>query len=147
NPRTQLGDDWMLVRFLIGLIALIGLTAFAPAPMPKPAKKPAVPPLMQQLNGNWRVVSTERTLKSRKLLSRVANTSQRIRIDGKTWSYVYANPDGTERTSTSYQTVFDLAKSPAWLDLKREQIGTVYLKGVISVQGDTAKFCYVLGTR
>jgi len=132
----------MLVRLLLATIALIGMTAFAPVPLPKPPKV-TQKTLLESMQGDWQMVSTERNLRGGRFTSR---STTRIRIEDNRWSYVY--PNGTEfRVSTTYNIVLDLHQKLATMDLKRALPGggeTVYMSGIVVVEGDTLKFCYSL---
>jgi len=129
----------MLVRLLLATIALIGMTAFAPVPLPKP---PKVKPLLESMQGEWEMVSTEQNLRGRRLTSRSSN---RIRIEDNRWSYVFPN-GGDFRVSTTYNLTLDLNQKPVAMDLKRPNprggSDTVYMSGIVVVEGDSLKFCY-----
>lgn len=132
----------MLFRLLTAILAIAGLTAFAPAPQYK-APKVVPQTLMQRLQGDWEMVNTERTLNGRKVLTK---STSRIRIEGNTWSYLYNNGT-TWYTSTSYTIGLDENHKPTHMDLKRAFNGgeRVQMAGIVSVEGDTLKFCYSLG--
>jgi len=134
----------MISRLAIGLVALISLTAFAPAPLPRPPKKPAQAPLLQQLQGTWQMVGTERLLNGGRRIT--SKTTAKIRIEKNRWSYVYDN-GGKERVGVTYNISLDPSRTPAWFDLSREGNPQPQMKGVIGLDGDTLRFCYVLGSR
>jgi len=137
----------MLARLSIGLVALVALTAFAPVPPPR-LKKADPRHMLLKMKGTWRTVSTERMLSGRLTRSATKASTRNVRIEGNTWSFVYPNPPaGLVRAATTYQINLDTTKSPVWFDLTREGLATVYMRGVLTLEGGTLKLCYVLGSR
>ncbi len=133
-----------LIIFLIAAVALA-----APVPKYKPPKETEAAQLLKTLQGTWDMqtmsASLLNNLKLQQLQGRaviLANSTQRIRIDGDQWSYV-RNVNGTEQVATTYKMKLDTSKKPVWLDLVRENSDTPYLQGIITIEGDTVKFCYI----
>jgi uncharacterized protein (TIGR03067 family) len=126
----------MPARLLLGLAAILGLTAFAPAPLGKPDKK--VNPSSQDLQGTWSVISAERG-GGRAVRSRAS--TRKVRIDKDKWSFLTTTRGGTER-AISYFLVLDSRKEPKQFDLKRQADGRVTLHGIYRLEGDTLKVAY-----
>ena len=137
----------MKSRIGLALLALVGLTtissAFAPAPIPKPK----VPQIYTAMQGLWEF---EQNVDENARRARL-RTPLPLRIDGTSWAYIFNN-NGVEIENSKYQIVLDPKASPATLDLELDQNvgsglkkGTVVMKGIVKVEGDTLTFCFVNG--
>ncbi len=71
----------------------------------------------------------------------LSRSTTNVRIDGDRWSYV-RNLNGEERVTTSYKIKLDTSKKPMWIDLIRETTGQPTLQGILSIEGNTVRFCY-----
>jgi uncharacterized protein (TIGR03067 family) len=157
------GDNPLLTRMTLALLALAGLTtltpAFAPAPVFREPPKPKVPELFAALQGTWEIEQNVNVNVARaRGLVAIRRVQQRIRIQGTSWGYVFNN-NGTEIESTKYEMVLDPKASPATLDLKQSNqaimlgggfgnqivVDQVVMKGIVRVDGDTLTFSYVSG--
>jgi len=139
----------MSVRFFVAFIALAILTGFAPVPKPRPPKGPDPKEMAKNMQGTWQVVGTERAGFKGKVAS---SLTRQVQITGTSWQYIYNNdgPGGPRllrTTTSSYTITLDTSKAPVTMDLKRATSDSVYLSGIVTVEGDTMKFCYVLGSR
>jgi len=138
----------MRVRLFVALLAVASLTGFAPVPKPRPAKGPDPKEIAKSMQGTWQVVGTERAGIKARLTS---SPTRHIQITDNKWQNVYPNdaggPGGLRVTSLSYNIILDTSKSPVTIDLQRPANNTVYMSGVVTVEGDTMKFCYILGSR
>jgi uncharacterized protein (TIGR03067 family) len=124
----------MYWRWLLALTAILGLTAFAPAPFEKPDKKATSP---RELQGTWSVVSVDRG-GGVKTLPR--NARAKVRIDKDTWTFLTTIRDRARETR--YFLVLDPKKNPKQFDLKRQADGPVTLRGIYHLEGDTLKVVY-----
>src|SRR5215217_840666 len=130
----------MSVRLFVALLARVSLTGFAPAPKPRPPKGPDPKEVAKNMQGTWQLVGSDRAGFKGKVAIR---STRQVRIDGNTWQYVY-NTDalgGAQiRPTTSYNIILDTSKSPVTMDLKRSTTNSVYISGIVTVEGDTMKF-------
>src|SRR5215211_1156208 len=80
----------MRIRFLaLAIVALIGLTAFAPAPFVKPDRKRGRGgDLLAQLQGTWSIAKKERMGPNGQVSK--YSTAQKIRIEKDLWQFVSA---------------------------------------------------------
>lgn len=124
----------MLSRYLIAGVALVALTAFAPAPLPK--EKPKKGP--EHIQGTWVVEElASRTMRGQPKTKGLPD--MKIRIEGNKWTFVRLT--GSQQT---YAIQFDPSKDPCWIDLRSEgNEGSVHLRGIVAVEGDRLKFCYM----
>jgi uncharacterized protein (TIGR03067 family) len=90
----------MRYRLLLGLLALLGLTAFAPAPFPKPPKDD-----LKRLAGVWAVDRYERGGSS----LRSTKAKMRLRITGNNWEFMR----DTQVTASYVATLDPKAKPPS----------------------------------
>lgn len=149
-----------MARLLVGLAVLVAATGFAPVPKPKPARTVDGKDLLKSLQGTWEMVSLERNVGGIRTTSR---STSRVRIQGNTWSYLLpnnvrlANP-GALTVSTTYELKFDPTKSPVIMEMHRPlnalgaQAGvairpaTPMMRGIVKVENDQLKFCYILSS-
>jgi len=101
----------MRVRFLVALIVVLGATAFAPAPFPKPARRGDSNSIsIESLQGDWKAVSFD-TVAAGDQLNPIGLWFQQVRIKGDRWSYLV---NGNEHLS--YRLVIGGDKRPAAID-------------------------------
>jgi uncharacterized protein (TIGR03067 family) len=103
----------MRTRALILTLAALGLTAFAPAPFPRPDRKDD----LKKLAGTWTVTRYERE----GIAVRI-NATLKVQIEGNKWSFLQVNVAGT-RPSTAYTFVLDPKKDPRCIDLTMAAVG------------------------
>jgi uncharacterized protein (TIGR03067 family) len=137
----------MTRRLLIAVVALAGLTAFAPAPFPRPKRERGSGDdiSMQTVQGTWRVVSMQRTSRDGKHSPhKWAITHIRIR-DGK-WTFMENHTE-----NTSYRLKVDGTKKPGQLDFywtgpgNNNNIMQPAMVGVIRRKGNKVEILYLPG--
>jgi uncharacterized protein (TIGR03067 family) len=123
----------MRYRVAAGLVAVLGLTAFAPAPFVKPTKKE--PPA--RLEGVWRVVSRNNWKMSTK-----GPVKARVRIEPGKWHFE-REAAASYRSTGSYFLKVDASASPPTFDLRRnEDDAEPYGCGVFELKGDELRVAY-----
>src|SRR3954454_9707522 len=84
----------MTTRLPLAALALLALTAFAPAPFSRPESERKAHPLsLQQLQGTWTVVKLETTPTSRPHVNGGTNIKE-VHVAGRRWSFVYTPGGG-----------------------------------------------------
>ena len=133
----------MKARFLVALLALGGLTAFAPAPFPRPQRRgdPGVISL-PNFQGNWKAVSFD-SIGPNNQKNKIGLWFQGVRVRGDRWIYLV---DKTE--NLSYRLVIDGNKRPALIDYyelqgKPERPGMV---GIMRREGNRVTILYYATT-
>src|SRR5262249_61525494 len=106
----------MRLRLLASLLVLFGLTAFAPAPMPRTAKSDRHAVSLQRMTGDWRVVSTWRYGPNGQIAYHIDAWSE-IRIRDGQWHFHYASERG--KPAPLYDLVIDGTRQPATIDFVR----------------------------
>jgi uncharacterized protein (TIGR03067 family) len=96
---------------IVAMVAVFGLTAFAPAPFPKPNRKDDV----KGLAGTWTVTRYER---GGTAVARAAGSALKVRIEGNKWSFLRVNATGRMPT-VSYTITLDPKKAPRCIDLTK----------------------------
>src|SRR5262245_61208681 len=105
----------MSARLLLAIAVLVGLTAFAPAPLPKKQRTHRDQISLAWLQGTWRVVKVETSSGGRYQAS--GDDLAEIRVVGKRWTFVYGRASGQLNEGPTYDVAVDGARSPAWFDL------------------------------
>lgn len=146
----------MSLRLLLSCLAILGfapLLTSAPVPKYRAPKTPDPSEQLKKLQGTWemsyaqdeqRAAAAARLGVVRGGAAAFRSTTQ-IRIEGTRWSYV-RNLRGETRVSTVYNMKIDPTKKPIWLDLLRDGTNVPTMTGILSIEGDTIKFCYVSGS-
>lgn len=120
----------LLVVFLLG-----GVLAFAPAPPPRPKRKPDV----KHLQGRWILVG----FRLGPLQTTFEAPSYHLEIviaDGK-YTYFHGKPTDPDGVlSLTSELVVDTNKDPWWFDL-RQPGGAVTMMGLCELAGDSLKIC------
>lgn len=131
----------MRYRIVLALLALGGLTAFAPAPFVE-KKKPA--PTAGLLEGVWERVS----FNGGKL---PAPGGQRmfIRVEMGKWTFESENnPKGPPRRKVVYFLKLDRTASPPVFELRRQETDPeAYGRGTFEVKGNELSISYSFGYR
>lgn len=134
----------MRPHLVVAVLALGGLTGFAPAPLPRPDRPGDPNRLLERMQGSWQIVSAVRGgLKSRLSSSRLT----RIRIEGRTWTVQSLVSHRRNGTGIAYNIQLDTSKQPATMDLIRQRDQVSWMRGVLTLEGDTLKWCYVIGSQ
>jgi uncharacterized protein (TIGR03067 family) len=105
----------MCIRILIAAIATLGVTAFAPAPFPRPDRRDD----LQKLVGTWTVTRYERA--GAPVPAAPGNTLK-VEIEGNKWSFLRVNAAGTMRL-TAYSFLLDPKMDPRRIDLTMKAAG------------------------
>src|SRR5258708_4107102 len=127
-------------RLLFAAVALAALTAFAPAPFPRPRRESNAIDLTS-FQGTWRLV--------RQQVAQAGGTYHdtnigvtHIRVVRDRWTFL--NKGGTE--NASYFLKLDSVKKPCPLDFSGEVGGRVQMMGIIRRRGQTVEVLYRGGT-
>jgi len=143
----------------LAVFALIGVTAFAPAPFMKSdhGKGGRGGDVLAQLQGTWKVADKQRRGPNGEVMQ--YSTSQRIVIAKGTWQFArpgvgVGGPGGGVMGkakggpgASSYKIVLDASRRPVEFRLKRATTTNAdYMVGIIHPSGDTVKIAYCLGT-
>lgn len=131
-------------RLAVALIATLGLTAFAPAPLPKPARRDAGEQInLQSFQGTWRSVKLEQIEQGggkREIPWNIAA----VRIQDDLWTFI--NTGETE--NAKYWLLIEGTKRPPTIDFYTQragqgnQAGKPYMVGILKRQGDTVYILY-----
>src|SRR5262245_8517774 len=136
RPRRSL----MLVRLALVAVALVVLTAFAPASCPKRPTKVNAPLHLKRLQGDWKVVSLWRYGPNRSIAYRI-EAWQVIRIDRGQWSFCQEN-NGVVAPKTVYDLGIESGKQPVTIDFKQPGQARVWMMGIVRLQGDQLEVLY-----
>lgn len=168
----------MRVRLIaLAVLAVAGLTAFAPAPFMKTDRhKGSGGEGLAAMQGTWQI--TEKTRMGPNGQSMAYATRQKVEISEDSWQYVttlaakggkgggiggkgggggFGGKGGVAKaTSINYKLVVDSKRQPNEFRVKRSLGGingklgnsdVDYMIGIVQVRGDTMKMLYRLGTR
>jgi uncharacterized protein (TIGR03067 family) len=141
----------MSIRLFAAIVVVATLTGFAPAPKQRPPKGPDPKEMLKNIQGTWQIIGTARVQAGGK--GRVTTSTVQIIIDGTTWQYGYAGRDDVRggvraairTTGTSYVISVDTSNTPVKMDLRRPGAPSPYMRGILTLEGDTLKWCYVFG--
>ena len=123
-------------RFLVGVAALVGLTAFAPAPFPRPWRGESTETTLQTLQGTWCVTAF--------LISRAgdpvtySSSTTHVRVRGDEWAFV----GGGE---VRYAIAVNGARRPATIDFYNGPVSDkepIQGRGIIRRKGDALEVVY-----
>jgi len=147
----------MRIRLIaLAVVALIGLTAFAPAPFMKTDRRKDRGDVLDALQGVWSITEKQRMGPNGRLLKMSA--SQKVRIDKDGWRYVssfevnapMAKGGGKGKGfegGPAYKIVLDTKRNPVEFRLRRSTArDTDYMVGIVHVSGNTAKILYRLAS-
>src|SRR5687768_13543605 len=99
-----------MARVLLAMLAVMSLTAFAPAPFPKAQRRDVAGISLESLRGTWRAVKFE-SITPQGGRSEIGLWFQQVRVQDDQWFYI---ANGKE--NPSYRIVVDGAKKPATID-------------------------------
>lgn len=124
---------------VLALLAVVALTAFAPAPFPKRESRVKEGLSVQALLGTWKAIRLARTGQSDQLDVR-SNGVQTVTITPTQWIF-----DKAGQSPSEYDLRIDPAKLPAEIDFYRPGQQTPYGRGVIRREGDKLRIIYNWG--
>lgn len=146
----------MLIRLSIALIALTGVTAFAPAPLPKQPRTPNAAELLKKMQGDYEATVQQRETiinGARRIRPIATRTTTRVRIQGNRWSY-FTSINGQELLSTGYTIKLDTSKKPIQMELIQDAVpnaangiplqARTSMVGDLIFDGNSLKFSYDL---
>jgi hypothetical protein len=129
-----------MTRLAFALIALAGLTAFAPAPFPKPDRRDGeVQVGLQSLRGRWRIVRVEEVDGQGKRRVKKSDNVPFVRIQDDLWTYL--NENGT--VNNRFHLAIESDRGLSRVKFLRPQTRELALFGLIRRRGDTVQ---ILGT-
>jgi uncharacterized protein (TIGR03067 family) len=132
----------MRARLLLGCLVLLAVTAFAPAPFPKPQRPGSDGVGVAQVQGKWVVLGLQST-DGKGGLNPPGSLLREVHIDNHRWSFHYRNP----RTApTHYRLAIDTTKAPAHIDFYHEGQATPYGTGIVARRGNTLRVLYQWGS-
>jgi uncharacterized protein (TIGR03067 family) len=127
-------------HLLIVLVVLAGLTAFAPAPFPRPRR--SSPTLdLNRLSARWKVAGMQRVAAQGKLVDHPWYITH-ILIQNGRWSFL----DKTGRDVASYLLEVDPTKKPATITWLRNPGEVPTLVGIIRRKGKVVEILYLATT-
>src|SRR5262245_1403460 len=98
------------VRLVVALVALAGLTAFAPAPLPR-ARRDRGPDLdLARFQGLWQTVRFE-TVRANGPTADPSWDATQVRVQGDRWTYLERG-----QLNASWRIRIDATRSPATID-------------------------------
>jgi hypothetical protein len=164
----------MRIRLIaLAVLAVAGLTAFAPAPFTKTDRRKDQADALDALQGTWSMTEKTRMGPAGQVLN-YSTTTQKVRIEKDSWQFVRpgfaarggkggkggkggggglgggpaAGGFGGGPTSIAYKIVLDRKTRPMEFRIKRStRTETDYMVGIVQVHGDTVKMLYRLGSR
>ena len=130
----------MRVRIVVALVAASALTAFAPAPIPRPRRGSEEGINLAKFQGEWRSLGLQVIgVNGEKSTINWGVTS--IKVVGAQWTFMFGDQKNAE-----YVLVIDGSKRPATIDFysgtKREQSATPYMVGLIKREGNRVTILY-----
>jgi len=133
----------MTTRLPLAALALLALTAFAPAPFSRPERDRKAHPLsLQQLQGVWYVVKLETTRSTGTHVNGGTNIKE-VHVAGRRWSFVYTPGGGGD--AVTYNITVDHQTKPPRLDfhyLDATQGQAPYGTGILKREGDRVLLMY-----
>jgi len=133
-----------MTRPLFAVLVLAGLTAFAPAPLPRSPRGHRGDGLsLGELQGTWTVTKLQMTRGKGQLTDGGTSLAQ-VRISGDRWSFVYGQ---ARMNDVNYTIRVDHSLRPPRLDF--HYLGSKdkepYGKGILRRDGDTVQLMYTWG--
>jgi uncharacterized protein (TIGR03067 family) len=108
----------MRVRVVVALIALVGLTAFTPAPFPRKDQRAREVLDLKGLQGYWRVEKAERTTNGTYTV--VPDPVTHILIENDVWVFMH----GRGNRSNEYRILVDPTRKPVWFTFRNKTQNT-----------------------
>jgi hypothetical protein len=132
----------MRLRLAVALLALIGVTAFAPAPLPRRPKE-ETPVSLQALNGDWTLIDWWRYASDGEVDHAVRRCGGRqvVRIKEGTWTFCLAKGD-VLLAGESHELAINTRRRPTGIDFLQPGTREVEMSGSIRFNGDTVEVLY-----
>jgi uncharacterized protein (TIGR03067 family) len=124
----------MRARLLVALLALFGVTAFAPAPLPRRGRGAQGEITLASFQGTWKVVSFDTVGPGGRRTD--VRWFQQVRVESDLWTYVVNGGN-----SSSYRITIEGAR-PAALDFITPGGRGVIMAGIIRRQGNRVTILY-----
>lgn len=126
-------------RTWLALLALLGLTAFAPAPFLRPERRGDDRITLEGFQGTWRVVNMQTSRSSGKH-DPYSWTVTHIRVTKDRWEFMVG-----PQSSNTFHIGIDPAKRPAHLNFYHQQGGPPTGVGLIRRHGNRVLILYAWG--
>lgn len=133
----------MKTRSLLALVALACLTAFAPAPFPRPERRKASDEVgLETVQGMWRVASMKRSRSNGRHEDYDWHITQ-VRVQQSRWEFLQKGS-----TNASYDIAIDNTQKPATIDFFSggARRGQASGYGIIRRRGAAIEILYVFAT-
>jgi uncharacterized protein (TIGR03067 family) len=129
-------------RILVGVVALIGAAAFAPAPLPRPWRGENTETTLQTIQGTWRVTDCTQVLVRGDEWSFVSYNSSttQVLVSGDEWSF-----GGKGGGHVSYVVAVHGGRRPAAIDFYNGPVSEkepIQGRGIIRRKGDELHVVY-----
>jgi uncharacterized protein (TIGR03067 family) len=127
------------MRRVIVSIAVLGLTAFAPAPFPRTERRDADAIDLQRFQGDWKAVSFDEVGPNNQRTA-IGLWFKGVRVNGERWSYLSA-----ERNEVQwFRLVLHGDRRPATIDFLRQNDvpGSPYMIGLVRREGRRVTIAY-----
>jgi uncharacterized protein (TIGR03067 family) len=138
-----------MTRAALALIALLALTAFAPAPFPKAARRGTGGDSisLRHFQGKWNHVRIEMIEPNGKRREWKNGSITAVRVKGDQWAYLEPN----DRVNTTYTIAVGEARGPAAIDwfspgVNGQQVPP-FMLGLIKREGDTVQILGRMGVK
>jgi uncharacterized protein (TIGR03067 family) len=128
--------DGRVRRVVLALLAVLGVTAFAPAPFPRTERRSAEARLdLNAIQGVWAAVSID-VMQNGKL-RRISWGVRRIYVRKGVW--------GFDQDGSGFYVTLNASRRPVTIDFRSApgEKGQTAISGVLRLQGDTLQVLYV----
>ena len=128
-------------RLLLACLALVGATAFAPAPFPRSRKAALEGVTVERIQGDWTILQLHMTEANGGKRDQGKSLS-RIRIEKDRWTFCNSDP---ARPSIGYLLSIDPKRTPVAIDLSVLGQSKPYGTGIIRRKGNLMHVLYSFG--
>jgi uncharacterized protein (TIGR03067 family) len=129
----------MRPRLVLAFLVLLGVTAFAPAPMPRRGQSKEDSLSVKGVTGDWKVISLWRYGPNGSIAYRI-DAWKLIRIQDGKW--MFCTLDNGVKPSTTYVLRIDGSKRPATIDFLRGNEAKPWMMGIVRFRGDKLEVLY-----
>jgi uncharacterized protein (TIGR03067 family) len=133
------------MRVTVALLAVLALTAFAPAPFPRAKRSDEPNVTLDRFQGKWRMVKLEGVGQGG-TYSPIDWQIKAIRVEGAQWTFL----EEGDHENAKYVLVIDPSKRPAHIDFysgtTRASTAAPYMLGLIRRNGNVVKILYFTTT-